>query len=717
MIRLDSLPPLLVVAMSAVLAVMTFRRGTGSATSRLYGWVNFFIGLFALGAFFRINAQDWAAPWTWVAGIISQTGDALVPIWILFAAAYAGQTIWLRGVRRLVLWIPFAINMALTLTEPLHGKFLGDPSKWPESMGPWFTWYFAVTALFILFGQTFFLRLAREIREPRLRRQVWVMTLASFVPFVTGAFYYLGPDVLFGIRWKIADFTTLSFLITDIAFFYVLFRLDFLDHLPMALLEVFDSLADPVILVSPRLRILRMNPAARKWFPDMAVGTALPDHFPQWTLHLAEKIHASETPPVNLSWRGRVFRPQIVATRRAAESHVAAVLLTDITDLEKAREEAWAASQAQTRFLMKVSHQMRNPLQGIIGFNEILSASLTGESQALAARSLEQSRRLLSQINNLIDFSRSLKDPEPPDIQTVSLPALCEDMLGSISDRLRDREIRPSFHLDPVLPPSILADGRRLRQVLLHLLDNAVQFTQTGFITLEANQISAEGEKVTLRWTVADSGRGMTALERDQAFDSYTRFELHADASRGHGLGLPLCRELLRQMGSTIALDSRPGEGTRVSFDLTATREASPASPVLPEDPGRPLRILVAEDQPVNRELLEILLTGWGCTVDSAENGRRAFEIFTGKPFDLVLLDVQMPEMNGFEVARAIRALPDARSRVPLLALTGHAYADRGEGDARLMDDWLLKPVPSLDLQAAIWKWTGRSQTPGGIGT
>jgi signal transduction histidine kinase len=715
--------PLLAVAFSVALGLYVAKRGTPGQTTRLYLYLNFSIAFYALGSWVATVVGPWSAGlpnpqrlW-YLASVFGQWGDVLIPIWVMFAASYAGRGEWLKGWRLALVWLPFIAGALIVLTDPLHHGWLGPSPTSNHAKGVLFPWYFASLALMNLLGQFFFFRMVLEAQEIRFRRQAALMGVASAVPLLANLIYYFGPNVLFGHHWKMVDISVLSFIVTDLCFFYILFKLEFLDLLPLALSEVFSAISDPILLVNNRMVILRLNHAAQRLVPQAKPGDGLHERFPDLALKIAERAQGAADPaplPIQLQLEGRQYLVRMIDVGPAHQRGGMAVMFTDVTDLTRAREEAWAAGQSQTRFLMKMSHQLRNPLQGIIGYNEILAGRLAGEDQVLAARSLEQARRMLVLVNDLIDFSRATREPDSGERKALSLRRLAEDLKASMGDKIQAKGLRFDVLADPSLPSQVLGDLRRIRQVLLNLLENSWRFTERGSVVLHVSLARRDGRLIEIKFTVEDTGRGMSPEEQAAAFETYGRFELTARASEGSGLGLPLSRELVRQLGGKLQLESELGRGTRATFTLTMEEEkgASPASetPAAPNRGG--VRVLIAEDQAMNRELILMLVTGWGCRADAAEDGRRAFELFMEREYDIVLLDIQMPEMNGFEVARAIRALPDpARSRVPIIALTGHAYADRGDGDTTLMNDWLIKPVPSLDLQATLWKWADKRRS------
>ncbi|GAB4371540.1 MAG: hypothetical protein OHK0021_14150 [Bryobacter sp.] len=276
--------------------------------------------------------------------------------------------------------------------------------------------------------------------------------------------------------------------------------------------------------------------------------------------------------------------------------------------------------------------------------------------------------------------------------------------------RAAEKNLRLDVQLDPDLPTWVEGDPVRLRQVLWNLLGNAVKFTTTGTVTLCVDAIERSAHRVNLRFVVADTGVGIAKDKQHEIFEPFTQ----ADASTtrqygGTGLGLAIAAELVRMMGGKLQLDSEPGRGSRFYFDLSFPLAQAPAPASVPNDTptSRSLRILIAEDNAVNRMLLERILAREGFFFESVENGRQAVDLVTQSPFDVVLMDVHMPVMDGYAATRAIRELDIRRSRhTHIIALTALAVAgDRERCLSAGMDTYLAKPLRAEDLLAELNKF------------
>ncbi|MGP8247146.1 MAG: response regulator, partial [Bryobacteraceae bacterium] len=364
-----------------------------------------------------------------------------------------------------------------------------------------------------------------------------------------------------------------------------------------------------------------------------------------------------------------------------------------------------------------MSHEIRTPMNGIIGMAELALELATGtelRDDLLTIRSSGES--LLAVVNQILDFSKM----EAGRMELEFLPFRPREVVAEVARLLepgaRKKGLQFAWEVGKEVPPAVLGDPLRLRQVLLNLAGNAVKFTDRGSVSISLSecppdQPATPGEEAhILEFAIRDTGIGIAANKLKDIFDPFSQ----ADSSMsrrfgGTGLGLTISARLARMMGGEIRVESTPGEGSCFSFRVRVGRAAAPpaetrtqaAVPLLPAAPG--LHVLLAEDHPVNRQLAVKMLEKHGYSVTTAENGLRAVELFALQKFDIVLMDIQMPEMNGFEATAAIRKAEAGRSRVPILALTAHsADRDRACCLAADMDDYLPKPIRSRDLLAAL---------------
>jgi PAS domain S-box-containing protein len=386
----------------------------------------------------------------------------------------------------------------------------------------------------------------------------------------------------------------------------------------------------------------------------------------------------------------------------------------DITELRQAREHALAASQAKTNFLASMSHDIRTPLNGIMGMLELMrQEGLDGEQDECAATALEACRTLELLLSDILDLSRV----EAGMLSVRRTPMDLRGVLSQVRDLFAPLAAKQGIELrleaDPQLPERVLGDPGRLYQVLTNFVGNAVKFTAAGGVLMEAWVLPRLKEnQVTVLFTITDTGVG---IDDDKLGLLFRPFAQIGDAqgleNRGFGLGLSICRHLVELMGGNLAVLSQPGEGTSVacglSFDLEAADQATAAeeADVIPETALEGRRILLVEDDRVSALVGRKLLERRGALVRHVDDGHKALETLRDERFDLVLMDIGLPTMDGIEATRAIRRgdAGEAAVSLPIIALTAHAMnGDRERFKAEGVDDYVSKPVDVTRLLQVI---------------
>jgi len=384
-------------------------------------------------------------------------------------------------------------------------------------------------------------------------------------------------------------------------------------------------------------------------------------------------------------------------------------------ELRRKRTEAEAATLAKSEFLANMSHEIRTPLTGIMGFAGLLEeqADLSPAARTYATRIATASRTLLTVVNDILDFSKIEAgqvelDPHPFDpsrfvVETVEL----------VSQQAREKGLELNTAIDGPLPAAVSADGSRLRQVLLNLLTNAIKFTESGGVTVTLAYDAADGGR--LKISVTDTGVGIAPDRLHRLFQRFSQ----ADGSinrqyGGTGLGLAICRSLTTLMGGEIGVESTPGLGAQFWFTVKA-----PASDLEAADEdeagefyARPARILIVDDSPVNRELVSVLLGVFGHELTEATGGAEAVLAAAEKSFDLILMDLQMPGMDGLAATRAIRAASPLNRATPIVALSANILPNHLEACRQVgMNDHIGKPIDTRELLTKVVRWTGEEAT------
>lgn len=384
--------------------------------------------------------------------------------------------------------------------------------------------------------------------------------------------------------------------------------------------------------------------------------------------------------------------------------------------LQRANEQAQSALRAKGAFLAAMSHEIRTPMNGVLGATELLFDQPMNSSQRKLLETVRSSgEALLGIINDILDYSKveagGMKLTESP----TDLKKLLGDTLEAVRPLAQKKKLELSLQLDSAVPAWVAIDSHRLRQMVLNFVGNALKFTQEGSIRLRVKPLAEVNGVSRARFEVVDTGSGIDEANLATLFDSFTQVEQSSTArQQGTGLGLAICKQLTLLMGGRIGVSSTLGAGSVFWFEVPLTECPAQVAVVRPLSvaPTRGSRVLVADDNSVNRMVVRGMLKSLGCEVTLVNDGSQALTALESGVFDLVLMDCYMPVLDGYEATRKIRA-SESDARVPVLALTASAMLeDKQACLAAGMDDFLTKPISKAALKTALRQWVWDSAAP-----
>jgi len=393
-------------------------------------------------------------------------------------------------------------------------------------------------------------------------------------------------------------------------------------------------------------------------------------------------------------------------------------LEANAAELEEARARAEAANRVKSQFLAQVSREVRSPMNELLGISDMLLLDeLTQEQRKWIQIQSQSGGHLLSVFDDVLDYSKIEAGEMVLSDVDCDPRHLAEGMVRPLLPLARSKGLELGSEVEPEVPERVRVDAHRLGQVLAHLVGNAVKFTEVGRVVLRIGvEQRLDAARLRLRFTVEDTGPGIAAENRLLLFEPFVRAGLSPGSSpHGAGLGLPISQRLLELMGSKLEVDSTPGEGSRFSFvlELGVAAAAGASSGRRPAKTGSPARVLLVEDEEVSRLVELRLLQSLGLEVVAVRNGREALDAFSASSFDLVVMDCQMPVMDGYEATREIRRREGSEGHTPIVALTAHALTgDRDRCLAAGMDDFVPKPVGRGILADVLSSWVEIEDSP-----
>ncbi len=514
--------------------------------------------------------------------------------------------------------------------------------------------------------------------------------------------------------------------------------------------ELFETLQEGVYFCDPEGKLLDVNPAMVRMLGyshrDELIGTTIGNLYferPADLFPVRQQTHFTASVTREITLRRKDGTPVICIDNSNTIGDPGGHMvrhqgtLVDITvrkqsevELQKAKEAAESANQAKSAFLAHISHEIRTPMNAVIGMTDLaLDTELTQEQREYLTMVRDSGKSLLALINDVLDFSKIEAGKLDLDCSEFSLRNGINDMLKLAGVRAKQKGLEISSNIAPEAPDALLGDPGRLRQIISNLIDNAIKFTERGQVVLRIEKDFQSEQEVCLHFSVSDSGIGIPQDKQQLIFEAFAQADNSTTRKYGGtGLGLSISSRLVQLMGGKIWVESEADRGS--VFHFTArfglqrqrqgkadrgeirSRSDSRSTPQADRNGRRELQVLVVEDNPINQILAERLVRKRGYGVFIANNGREALAALEDRKFDLILMDIQMPEMSGIEVTEAIRRKEKGTGKhIPIIATTASALKeDRERSLAAGMDAYLSKPIVREALFNAIDELTDDSE-------
>ena len=657
-------------------------------------------------------------------------GIVAAPVgWLTLALQYNTGVRWVTRRNIALLCLVPVITLVVVWTNESHRLFwtsteivdLDAYSAIRTEYGVWFWIHVAYSYILMALGTLIFVRESVGASK-QYRKRIWVMLIGSGVPWLGNILFVAGYTPI-----RDLEITPFAFAITGVALAWGLFRFRLFEVVPIAREAVLESMSDGVVILDERGKLADLNNSAQRIINRSAshvLGRSVDEVMPT-VLGLTPSIVSNtdyrkevviEHDGEKHDYDVRVSR--LIDTRGGLTGSL--IMFHDVTEQKKidaelrlAKDMAESASRAKSEFLTNVSHEIRTPLNAIVGLTDLVLSGDLEPSQRKFLDLVDESSHSLSHIiDDILDYSKIESGELALQEEAFNLRELVSLSTESFADRIQEKGLIFASSIDSDIPDTIAGDPNRLRQALVSLISNAVKFTKQGEITLRVDMNQTENGNVGLTFTLADTGVGISSNAQKMVFEAFAQ----ADGSStrvfgGTGLGLALTSRIVKLLGGRIWFDTDERAGSTFYFTAVfktvgeATRpDPEDSSSKIPRTSPKPLRILLAEDNEVNQLVTVEILGLRGHDVVVAENGARAVAVFQQDTFDLILMDVQMPEMNGFDATAAIRESEiESGSHIPILALTANALV---EDPARFieagMDGCITKPIRSQELLAAV---------------
>ncbi len=686
--------PLLLTAVLAAFAAVSLWLRERVPGSRVMSVLLMAIALWVIGYVYEVILPDLEGKIFWAR--FQYLSVSVVPTaWCLFALRYTGLLS--PGSWRLALILslePLFIMWAAWFSGSTHLIWkrntlvtYGDLSLLQNDYGPAF-WFHVVYGYALIALGTYVIVRYLMTSHSVYRRQAVALLVGTLTPWM-GNLLYLTRALPIPL-----DPTPFAFLVSGLAFYWGLARGRLLDLVPLARDVVWEHIDIGVVVLDSHLRVADINQSARDLLgitEGSVEGRSIAELWPLWEeIHPKVREHREVVVQVE---KGRYLRIRVSTVEEGRRVRGLILLLEDVTErkkaelaLQRARETAEQMARMKSSFLASMSHEIRTPLHAIVGMSHLLvDTPLSPEQEEYVHTIMTSSETLLDIVNNILDYSKLEAGKMELAMYPLDLRSCIEEALDLVAPRAAEKGVELAYEMAEDVPHTIIGDSTRLRQVLLNLLSNAVKFTDKGevVVSVDANRfdypINGGERRYELHFAVRDTGVGIPPDQLETIFQPFQQADSGRHHPAGTGLGLAIARRLVELMGGRIWVESEVGKGS--TFHFTIVAQAVPGErktylrSTFPELKGR--RVLVVDDNATNRRILGYYLARWGMKAVSVQFPDEALAyISLGETFDLALIDMHMPEMDGLSLAREIHTFPVGRE-IPIIILTSTHLSPR----------------------------------------